>query len=107
MYLLNEYFQTGLAKREHSQIITRLHAGRNNIIALKECYLDTFSDIYDYCEKVYFIKITDDEKGNDNFVQRLVKSGSKLFSSIEDVVNYMKMAKEFWEIKRKYFESIG
>ncbi len=82
----------------------------------KDClkdYLDKFGDnpndkdaVYDYCDKVYFIKIGDAERGENDFIQRLIKSGKKELSSCDEVIEYMELAVEFWKRKQEYFESI-
>lgn len=87
IYYLDRYFE-GKDKRI-------LEKSRKN----KDCliqYLASFTDIYDYCEKVYFIK-------DDDFVQEMIESGGKKLLSGDDVVEYMKLAIEFWERKRRYF----
>lgn len=62
-----------------------------NKICLKE-YLNTFTDIYDYCRKIYFID-------NREFVKRLIKNGSKPINNADDLKEYMDIAIEYWKIK--------
>lgn len=88
IYYLDRYFE-GKDKRI-------LEKSRKN----KDCliqYLASFTDIYDYCEKVYFIK-------DDDFVQEMIESGGKKLLSGDDVVKYMKLAVGFWDRKQKYFK---
>ena len=59
-------------------------------------YLDSFNDIYDYCKKIYFIEDT-------IFVDKLISNGTSLFRSSSDVVKYLQLAIEFWDMKEDYF----
>lgn len=61
-------------------------------------YLNTFSDIYDYCKKIYFI----DKK---DFVERLIENGSKPINNSFDLKRYMDFAIEYWEIKKRNINS--
>lgn len=58
-----------------------------------EWYLNQFSNIYDYCKKIYFI---DDKK----FVDEIIESGKRPINSRESALNYMDLAKRYWELKQ-------
>ncbi|MDR2714096.1 MAG: hypothetical protein LBB42_00980 [Coriobacteriales bacterium] len=64
-----------------------------NLQPLKN-YLSTFTSVYDYCNKVYFIK---DKK----FVDRIIEEGQQPIGSCSDAIRYMELAKEFWVKKVK------
>lgn len=61
-------------------------------------FLSTFRDIYEYAEKVYFIR-------DKEFIDRVIIEGSLPIETKEDVVRYMKLANDFWEKKEDYFLS--
>ena len=61
-------------------------------------YLNTFSDIYDYCRKIYFID-------NKDFVKRLIKNGSKPINNSVDLKQYMDLAIEYWKMKESNINS--
>lgn len=62
-----------------------------------EAFLDLFEDVYDYAKTIYHVdrKLVDD----------LIESGKKPLDSACNIINYMRLAKRFWEQKRKYLES--
>lgn len=62
-------------------------------------YLKEFSNIYDYCKKVYFIE----EK---EFVDKVIESGKKPITSGKEVVGYMSLAFQFWNKKKEYLEKL-
>ncbi|NMD71179.1 hypothetical protein HHO41_12800 [Bacillus sp. DNRA2] len=68
-----------------------------NSLPLKN-FLDTFDDIYDYCQKIYFI---DDRE----FVKRLVVDGEKPLENPEDVRRYMLLAQDYWDLREKAWEN--
>lgn len=112
IYYLDIYYKMEPEEREKSEIIMRQKARpkmrSDNVDALKKDYLDTFADIYEYCDKVYFIKINKEVKYTENdFVQKLIESGKKELRSGDDVIEYMELAVEFWKKKREYFENIS
>lgn len=111
IYYLDMYYKMESEKREESEIIKRQKArpkmSASNVDALKKDYLDLFGDIYTYCEMVYFIKISDEERDSEkDFVKQLIESGKNELRSGDDVVKYMKLAVEFWRKKQEYFENI-
>lgn len=114
VYYLSEFYKENQEKRAESSIIKRQRnrkifgrpMSEENVKSLIN-YLNSFEDIYDYCNKIYFIKINDEEKGENDFIQKLIKSGEKILETGDDIVEYMKLAGEFWKIKKAYFESVG
>ena len=62
-----------------------------------ENFLNTFDNIYHYCEKFYFI---DDRE----FIDRMISEGAMPITTRDDVVRYMNLAMDFWKKKEKYFE---
>lgn len=62
-------------------------------------YLDTFSDIYDYCEKIYFI-----DNDNKDFVNKLIENGGKPINTTDDLDRYMDLALEYWRVKERKIE---
>lgn len=93
-YLYSYYKLNDLQKGDSYMLVN----ANNNANILKE-YLASFTDIYDYCMKIYFI---DDKE----FVDRMVKEGCMHIKNGSDVIRYMLLALEFWdrkEIKVKAF----
>lgn len=67
-------------------------------IILKE-YMDLFNDIYDYCDKIYFIDNykhnLPDNKVVENFVNRLIEKGKQQYNE----KTYCELAKTYWDIR--------
>lgn len=101
IYHLDCFYKKAKNQRKDDPIIEA--ASKANRDCLMQ-YLASFTDVYDYCDKVYFIQIEDNEKSNNNFIQRLIESGKGELSSGDEVLEYMKLAIEFWDRKRRYFE---
>lgn len=109
VYYLNDYYNIAKEKRYESLLVERQKTrkvgkntiSRKNIDTLVE-YLNSFDNIENYCDNIYFLK--KEEKNNIDFIQRLIKLGEKPLCSIVEIVEYMKLAIEFWERKQKYFE---
>lgn len=87
--------------------LNELFVNKNELVlscstqANKSCieeYLKTFSDIYDYCRKIYFVD-------NSDFVKRLIKNGSKPINNSVDLKQYMEIAIEYWKIKENTINS--
>ena len=96
IYYLDDY------KKDESLILNCAYANKK---CLKD-YLDKFKDVYDYCEKIYFIKIEKNKRNTEeDLIQKLIKSGRKALDSCERVIEYMNLAIEFWGKKKEYFES--
>lgn len=62
-------------------------------------YLNQFKDIYDYCQKIYFI--------SQSLTDQLIENGKKAITSGKDVVTYMELANQFWQEKAQYYKSMG
>lgn len=86
IYMLNEFYNKDLGNRNEDIIIK--NAGPYNGGELLN-YLNGFNSIFDYCEKVYFIK--------DKLVNKLIALGSKEINTGERVVEYMDLALDFWK----------
>lgn len=84
VYCLNELFTS------NNEFVLS-DSTKSNKSCIQE-YLKTFSDIYDYCRKIYFI---DDKE----FVKRLIKNGRKPINNSDDLKKYMDLAMEYWRIK--------
>lgn len=95
VYKLNEFYKLEKEKRKENIIIVN---GKKNSEYLLD-YLNCFSDVYDYCNKVYFIS----EK---SFVNELIESGKKPITCTTDVVNYMNLAIAFWDKKEESFNNL-
>ena len=67
----------------------------SDINVLKE-YLDSFDGLYDYCDKVYHI--------NKELVDLLCESGRTPIDSAARVVDYIRLALEFWRQKDEYYK---
>lgn len=79
--------------REQSNIMT-CTSGKNKDALIS--YLNNFNNIYDYMEKVYFIK-------NETFIDKIIEQGQLPMNTCDDVVRYMDLANEFWSEKEYYF----
>ena len=90
IHKLNQYF-------EGSPDEVVCSAGRNR--EFLEKYLHGFRDIYDYCEKIYFID-------NKEFVDEIIRQGALPIAGCRDVIRYMDLADEFWRRKRIKIEEI-
>ena len=60
-------------------------------------YLNSFENIYDYMNKVYFIK-------KETFINKIIEQGQLPINTCDDVVRYMDLANEFWSEKEDYFK---
>lgn len=55
-------------------------------------WLSNFKDVYEYCHDVYFIS-------DKTFVDKLLAHGQKPLNNRENLISYMHLALEYWEIK--------
>lgn len=55
-------------------------------------YLNQYKDIYSYCEAIYFI--------DSCLVDKMIDSGKRPMRKGKDVIRYMNLAQEYWEIKK-------
>ncbi len=92
---LSSYYQLNDEQKENSYILA--NAG-NNKDTLKQ-YLNSFEDVYEYCEKIYLIN-------DKNFIDRMIKEGKLFIEDGKDVLRYMLLALEFWDRKQEKIESI-
>lgn len=104
VFLLNEYFELREDTRNYEHVVfsraiaRKSKTNENNPLILKDIlydYLNMFTDINDYCNKIY--KISDQK-----LISDLIASGSKgTFKTGQDVVEYMRLAMHYWEIKAR------
>lgn len=59
--------------------------------------LENYNDIYEYCKDFYNIN-------NKEFVKRLIENGKSEIENPEDLCKYMKLAEDFWELKKKIYK---
>lgn len=57
-------------------------------------YLNEFSDIFDYCDKVLLIK-------DKSLINTLIENGAKPIKNETDVLNYINLAQKYWKEKEK------
>lgn len=108
IYLLSETFD--YIKDKKNKSLSILEAGKylsNSIFKWSlqtqnfEClfrFLNSFTDVYEYCEILYMIDKTE--------VDVLIKNGKQPISDVNDVERYIETAINYWEIKKKIFEEI-
>lgn len=61
--------------------------------------MNSFIDIYDYCNKIYLL----DEK---KFVDRIIYEGKLQIKTPDDVKRYMLLALDFWDKKEQNIKKI-
>lgn len=94
IYLLDCYYRKDEKNKD------KFFSGRAsaaNKQALRD-YLDSFTDVYDYCKKIYFI--------DEDLVKKLINNGSKPINTVEDISKYMDLALEFWKQKEEKLRSL-
>lgn len=104
IYVLNDYLSTVKEKRSYMHLIFS-QAWKNsadNRACLKE-YLNQFDNIEEYFEKVLLIKKTNKSK---DFIKRLIISGTKPINDGKRVIEYLKFAKEYWDLKQEQINSV-
>ncbi len=65
----------------------------------KDClkdFLNEYENVYEYCETFYCL-----EK---EFVDKLIRNGSKKIKTLKDILTYTNLAKEYWAIQEKVLE---
>lgn len=80
----------------YNNSVLRYALQTNNFIELYN-FLVQFKDIYHYCRVFYHIY---DEK----FVDRMRESGKKPIRKINELIEYMNLADDFWKIQISYYE---
>lgn len=68
-----------------------------NKFALVSYLNNSFDDVYDYCKSIYFIS-------SKEFVDKIISQGSMPIITCDDVVRYMNLAEEYWNLKEEYFK---
>lgn len=93
IFYINRYYNTKI--KDETAIIK--YASKSNAKGLIK-YLDMFKEggIYEYCEKVYFIK-------SKKLVDKLIKNALQDFNDSKSIMNYIDLACEFWNEKELYF----
>jgi hypothetical protein len=118
VYLLNDYF---LEKPDAHTVLRMVSGTRTQNKKPLINYLASFEDIYDYCDRVYFIKrnavytirsekiLAVDSKDitGEDFVKRLICCGGNALTTPEDVICYMELAMDFWEIKKQSWSRLS
>jgi len=98
-----------LINMEGKNLIKQLYImypeSKENIIELLN-YLMQFQDIYDYCEKIYFLEKDYKIETSKLLVDALIESGDKPLDSANRVIEYIKLAIDFWNAKLTYFNQI-
>ena len=68
-----------------------------NKFALVSYLNNSFDDVYDYCKSICFIS-------SKEFVDKIISQGSMPIITCDDVVRYMNLAEEYWNLKEEYFK---
>ena len=92
---LASYYKLNREQRKQSCILANASNNKDTL----EDYLNSFEDIYDYCEKIYLM---DDR----NFIDRMIEEGKRPITTGHDVIRYMLLALEFWDRKEKKIKKI-
>lgn len=95
IFYLSEYYRTDDSRKDSTLILK--NASSNKIIL--KGYLNSFIDIYDYCNKIYLL----DEK---KFVDRIIYEGKLQIKTPDDVKRYMLLALDFWDKKEQNIKKI-
>lgn len=95
MNFKHELFANATAKNHDNDLKEK---NTNKLKTILYQYFMLFSDIYDYCSKIYRIS-------NKKFVDQLIESGEKPIITGEDVNNYMNLAITYWETKANLLSS--
>lgn len=121
---LDEFFR--IDKNDDEKQMSKLKAGQigqNNVEFLHH-YLNQFSNIYDYCAKIYFLPTTGYFTGmmkelnadltksawrtlldnNQKLIDDLIEFGKETLDPLEHIIKYMLIAVRFWQSKEQYFE---
>lgn len=94
VFFLNEYYHIAHKYRTNTSVASNASPqNRDALIA----YLNIFVDVYDYCNKIYFLTV------EEKLINDLIISGSKSIDSAYRVIEYIELAIRFWEVKLKYF----
>lgn len=90
IWALDEYYN------ERSCLILN-NSSNENMHTIKE-YLSLFKNVYEYCNTIYFI--------NKSLVDDLISSGAKPIDTYQRALEYMELAKRFWEQKAKIINRV-
>lgn len=102
IYELNQYFKCeSKIERAKTQLCKYLARSSFHPVNKKFLtqYLDLFDNIYEYCKQVYFIE-------DEEFISTIISERPKKIIDAEDIVRYMNLAENFWNLKRQYFKKI-
>lgn len=93
IYCLNDFFET----KGKNDFILKASSERNK--PYLQAYLnDKFNDVYDYCNKIYFI--------DKEFVDELIENGEKSIKNYKDLNRYMDLAMKYWKIKESNINDV-
>lgn len=98
-YILDNYFKTKKLECFNKEMhIIFSYAWKNSICNRKllEKFLDEFESIYDYFEKMYRIKNTNESK---KLINSLIESGKQPINTMKRVKEFLELAEKFWELK--------
>ena len=85
IYRLNDFFIN-----EESNLRNRLSKSTNGKILIS--FLESFENIYDYCDNMYFLK-------SKSFVEYLIVRGNSDLKTKDDFRKYLKLACVYWVLK--------
>ena len=90
---LNDFYANKTSNNVNNFVPAWQKRNEKQVNRLKN-YLLTFEDIYEYCEKIYFI--------NDrNFVDELITQGGLYITNVEEAKRYMTLANDYWSLKKQ------
>lgn len=95
IFYLSEYYKTDDSRKDSTLILENASLNKR----ILRGYLDSFVDVYDYCNKIYFL----DEK---KFVDRIICEGMLQIKTPDDVKRYMLLALDFWNKKEESIQRI-
>lgn len=81
--IVNDYYQN-----ENEFILSKSEKNKASLIS----FLKKFDNVYDYCKQIYFIE-------EHTFVDRIISEGKCEIEGVQDVVRYMDLANDYWDLK--------
>ena len=95
IFKLSKYLGSGKCKNNRDSSFIQLENQRHPIAEdMLTTYLENFTDINDYCKKVYFLI-------DSYFIERIIKEGQEDLVTLEHFKRYANLAKDFWKEKLK------
>lgn len=101
LFLLDKYYNdrcidNPIFSKAHGQR-SKEHSVIENTNFIKEKlkqFLDYIGSVNKYCEYFYLIK-------NEDLIKELITNGEKPIDSKDAIINYMKLAKDFWAVRHE------